>query len=97
MRHIGWDIGIAAVSPLVADALDATLVQQNYSRLIIDCNRTPGTETSMPEISERTPVPGNIGLNEGQKSARVPTSSSRTATGSKPRSTGGGKPAGWPC
>jgi predicted N-formylglutamate amidohydrolase len=38
-RHIAWDIGIAAVSRLVADALDATLVQQNYSRLIIDCNR----------------------------------------------------------
>ena len=27
-RHIAWDIGIAAVSRLVADALDATLVQQ---------------------------------------------------------------------
>jgi len=31
--HIAWDIGIAAVSGLVADALDATLVRQNYSRL----------------------------------------------------------------
>jgi predicted N-formylglutamate amidohydrolase len=70
-RHIGWDIGIPAVSRLVADALDATLVQQNYSRLVIDCNRTPGTETSMPEISERTPVPENIGLSESEKSARV--------------------------
>ena len=70
-RHIAWDIGIAAVCRLVADALDATLVQQNYSRLVIDCNRTPGSETSMPEISEITPVPGNIGLSEGRKSARV--------------------------
>ena len=49
--HIAWDIGIAAVSRLVADALDATLVRQNYSRLIIDCNRSPGSETSIPEIS----------------------------------------------
>jgi predicted N-formylglutamate amidohydrolase len=70
-RHIAWDIGIAAVCGLVADALDATLVQQNYSRLIIDCNRTPGTETSMPEISESTAVPGNIGLSEADKAARV--------------------------
>lgn len=69
--HIAWDIGIAAVSRLVADALDATLVQQNYSRLIIDCNRTPGSETSIPEISELTSVPGNMGLSEGQKAARV--------------------------
>jgi predicted N-formylglutamate amidohydrolase len=51
-RHIAWDIGIAAVSRLLADALDASLVQQNYSRLVIDCNRVPGCETSIPEISE---------------------------------------------
>ena len=70
-RHIAWDIGIAAVSRFVAEALDATLVQQNYSRLVIDCNRAPGSETSIPEISELTPIPGNIGLSEGRKDARV--------------------------
>lgn len=69
--HIAWDIGIAAVSRLVADALGATLVRQNYSRLIIDCNRSPGSETSIPEISELISVPGNIGLREGQKAKRV--------------------------
>ncbi|MGH7879576.1 MAG: N-formylglutamate amidohydrolase, partial [Candidatus Binataceae bacterium] len=69
-RHIGWDIGIAGVCRTLADALDAVLVQQNYSRLVIDCNRTPGTETSMPEVSELTPVPGNAGLTDGQKAAR---------------------------
>ena len=69
--HIAWDIGIAAVSRLAADALDATLVQQNYSRLIIDCNRSPSSETSILEISEHISVPGNIGLSEGQKAARV--------------------------
>ena len=70
-RHIAWDIGIAAASRLVADALDATLVQQNYSRLVIDCNRAPGSEESIPDISELIRVPGNIGLNEGGKAARV--------------------------
>jgi predicted N-formylglutamate amidohydrolase len=47
------------------------LVQQNYSRLVIDCNRMPGSETSIPEISELTQVPGNIGLTEDQKAARL--------------------------
>jgi predicted N-formylglutamate amidohydrolase len=70
-RHIAWDIGIAGVSRLLADALDATLVQQNYSRLVIDCNRPPGAETSIPEVSELTPVPGNVGLSEAGKAARV--------------------------
>jgi predicted N-formylglutamate amidohydrolase len=70
-RHIAWDIGIAAVCRLVADALDATLVQQNYSRLVIDCNRTPGSETSIPDISELTPIPGNIDLSESRKAGRL--------------------------
>ena len=70
-RHIAWDIGIAAVCGLLADALDATLIQQNYSRLVIDCNRPPGSETSIPDISEFTRVPGNIGLSKSQKAARV--------------------------
>jgi predicted N-formylglutamate amidohydrolase len=70
-RHIALDVGIAAVCRFVADALDATLVQQNYSRLVIDCNRTPGSKTSIPEISDLTPVPGNMDLSEGRKAARV--------------------------
>jgi len=70
-RHIGWDIGIEPVCRMLSDALDATLVQQNYSRLVIDCNRTPGTPTSMPEISELTAVPGNVGLSAEHKASRV--------------------------
>ena len=70
-RHIALDIGIAGLGRFVADALDATLIQQNYSRLVIDCNRPLGSETSIPEISEFTPIPGNISLSEGQKAARV--------------------------
>jgi predicted N-formylglutamate amidohydrolase len=70
-RHIAWDIGIGVVCRLVADALDAMLVQQNYSRLVIDCNRTPGSETSIPETGEFSPVPGNVGLSESRKDTRV--------------------------
>src|SRR5260221_3749156 len=69
-RNIAWDIGIAAVARFVADTLDATLVQQNYSRLVIDCNRMPDTETSIAAVSELTPIPGNVGLSEGQRNAR---------------------------
>ena len=70
-RHIGWDIGIAGVSRRLADALDAVLIQQNYSRLVIDCNRPPAAPSSMPEISELTPVPGNIGLSDADRARRV--------------------------
>jgi predicted N-formylglutamate amidohydrolase len=69
-RHIALDIGIANLARILADALDATLIRQNYSRLVIDCNRPPGAVTSIPEISELTPIPGNIGLSAAERSAR---------------------------
>jgi predicted N-formylglutamate amidohydrolase len=70
-RHIAWDVGIAGLSRLLADALDATLIQQNYSRLVIDCNRPLGTDMSIPALSELTPVPGNVGLHDADKATRV--------------------------
>jgi len=70
-RHIGWDIGIAGVASLLADALDATLITQNYSRLVIDCNRPPGTPTSIPQISELTAIPRNADLSDTERQARA--------------------------
>jgi len=70
-RHIGWDIGAGAVSCLIGDALDAVVIRQNYSRLVIDCNRMPGSETSIVALSEHTSVPGNIGLGKSQVEVRV--------------------------
>lgn len=69
-RHIALDIGIAGLARILADALDATLIQQNYSRLVIDCNRPPGAPTSIPEVSELTPIPGNAALSAAERSAR---------------------------
>jgi predicted N-formylglutamate amidohydrolase len=65
-RHIAFDIGVGAVCGLMGDKLGAMVIRQNYSRLAIDCNRMPGSETSIVEVSERTAVPGNIGLGETQ-------------------------------
>ena len=70
-QHIAWDIGIAGVGRFLADALDATLIQQNYSRLVIDCNRPLDAATSIPEISESTPIPGNVGLSAESRVVRA--------------------------
>jgi predicted N-formylglutamate amidohydrolase len=70
-RHIAWDIGIAGLGRLLADALGATLIQQNYSRLVIDCNRPLDAATSISDISEHTPIPGNVGLSEAARAARA--------------------------
>jgi predicted N-formylglutamate amidohydrolase len=69
-RHIAYDIGARAVAERVADALDATLIRQVYSRLVIDCNRDPSVPSSIPEISESTEITGNIGLTDDERLAR---------------------------
>jgi predicted N-formylglutamate amidohydrolase len=69
-RHIAWDIGALAVARQVATALDAPLVAQNYSRLVIDCNRDPQVASSIPTKSESTEIPGNIGLSADEIAAR---------------------------
>lgn len=69
-RHIGWDIGALAVSEQLSDRLDATLISQTYSRLVIDCNRPPAVESAFPVISEATRIPGNEGLSEADKRLR---------------------------
>ena len=69
-RHIAWDIGIAAVTERLSRALDATAVLQTYSRLVIDCNRRPDWESSIPTISEHTEIPGNRGISQAEREAR---------------------------
>ena len=69
-RHIAWDIGALGVARQAAAALDAALVAQNYSRLVIDCNRDPDVESSIPVLSESIEIPGNIGLSTAEIAAR---------------------------
>ena len=69
-RHIAWDIGALDVALKVASALDAPLVAQNYSRLVIDCNRDLGQPSSIPTIGESIDIPGNLGLSPQEVAAR---------------------------
>ena len=62
VRHIAWDIGIAGVAEALSQHLDAHLIVQRYSRLVIDCNRPPDAASSIPRISEATTIPGNEGI-----------------------------------
>jgi len=60
--HIGWDIGAERLAREIASRLEAPLILQRYSRLVIDCNRPPGSAGSIPEISDHVPIPGNRNL-----------------------------------
>ncbi len=69
-RHIAWDIGALGVARRLAEIVDAPLVAQNYSRLVIDCNRDPKVASSIPRISELREIPGNLGLSITDIAAR---------------------------
>jgi predicted N-formylglutamate amidohydrolase len=69
-RHIAWDIGALAVARQVAAVLDASLLAQNYSRLVIDCNRDPKMASSIPRLSESVAIPGNVDSSAAEIAAR---------------------------
>lgn len=70
-RHIAWDIGAAGVAHVLSEQLDACLIQQTYSRLVIDCNRPTDSSTSIVTVSEKTPIPGNLNLSPADAARRV--------------------------
>jgi predicted N-formylglutamate amidohydrolase len=60
--HIAWDIGVAGLGEKLARELDACFIRQAYSRLVIDCNRRPGTAEQVPQVSDGVAIPGNADL-----------------------------------
>lgn len=69
-RHIAWDIGAEGLARVLAERLDAWLICQTYSRLVIDCNRPFESAGSIASRSEHTDVPGNRALDPAAIAAR---------------------------
>jgi predicted N-formylglutamate amidohydrolase len=70
-RHIAWDPGALDVASLIAGRTRSPLVAQRYSRLAVDCNRDPTLADAIPERSEYTDIPGNMGLSAEAKTSRI--------------------------
>lgn len=70
-RHIAWDIGARGTAAELARLLDAPMIAQTYSRLVIDCNRPLTSPTSIAVTSERTDIPGNRDLSATERAARA--------------------------
>jgi predicted N-formylglutamate amidohydrolase len=70
-RHIAYDIGAAALAQDLGDRLGACLIQQAYSRLVIDCNREPSRQDAIPEVSDGCAIPANRSLAAADRSGRV--------------------------
>lgn len=69
--HRGWDIGAEALARALAMRLNAPLILQRYSRLVIDSNRPPGSLESILNASDGVCIAANDTLSKAEKDARV--------------------------
>ena len=70
-RHIAWDPGAADVADGLAARLGGDLLKQRFSRLAVDCNRSPELPDAIATLSEDTVIPGNLGLTTEARTNRV--------------------------
>jgi predicted N-formylglutamate amidohydrolase len=70
-RHIGWDIGAAAVTRLLAARFRAPAILTTYSRLLIDPNRGADDPTLVMRISDGALVPGNARIDAAEIARRT--------------------------
>lgn len=69
--HIASDMGAKKVAQCLAKHLSSKLIFQQYSRLVIDCNRAHTAESLIPEASHGIEIPGNQGLDLTERMARI--------------------------
>ncbi|MDP6687888.1 MAG: N-formylglutamate amidohydrolase [Alphaproteobacteria bacterium] len=70
-RHIAWDIGAGEVAGRLAEILDASAVLCGTSRLVVDCNRPFGVDSSIPKTSDGVTVPGNANIDLAERQRRM--------------------------
>ncbi|MDH4166171.1 MAG: N-formylglutamate amidohydrolase [Gammaproteobacteria bacterium] len=70
-QHIAWDIGAGELARGLAHALDAPAVLAGYSRLVVDCNRSPDDDEAFRKESDGWAIPGNQSLTDDDRRVRL--------------------------
>jgi predicted N-formylglutamate amidohydrolase len=70
-QHVAWDIGAGELARGLAHALDAPAVLAGYSRLVVDCNRSPDDPEVFRRVSDGWVIPGNQSLTDADRRARL--------------------------
>ena len=70
-QHIAWDIGAGELARGLAHALGAPAVLAGYSRLVVDCNRSPDDAEAFRTESDGWTIPGNQRLTADQRRVRL--------------------------
>ncbi|MCR4268007.1 N-formylglutamate amidohydrolase [Nitratireductor sp. ZSWI3] len=70
-RHIAYDIGVEAVTRMLARLTGAPAVLCGFSRLLIDPNRSEDDPTLIRQLYDGTIVPGNYPMSPEERQARL--------------------------
>ena len=70
-QHVAWDIGAAELTRGLAYTLDGPAVLAGYSRLVVDCNRSPDDAEAFRTTSDGHEIPGNRALTEFERRQRL--------------------------
>jgi predicted N-formylglutamate amidohydrolase len=70
-QHVAWDIGAGEVASRLGARLDAMVLRQAYSRLVVDCNRPLAEPSLIAEVSDGMAIPGNRALSQAERAARI--------------------------
>ncbi len=65
-RHIAFDLGAKNTAVELSKFLKAPLIASNFSRLVIDPNRSKNDPTSIMQIYDGTIIPGNCNLSQNE-------------------------------
>jgi predicted N-formylglutamate amidohydrolase len=58
-RHIAWDVGAAGLARALARRLDSPAILSDFSRLVIDPNRSEADPTLVMQLYDGTIIPAN--------------------------------------
>ena len=72
-RHIAYDLGAKNTAIELSKFLRAPLIASNFSRLVIDPNRSKNDPTSIMQIYDGTIIPGNCNLSQNEIKLRWET------------------------
>ena len=70
-RHIAYDIGALGVSVALGEALDAPVIQSDFSRLVIDPNRGEDDPTLLMRLYDGSIIPANRHADETERQRRL--------------------------
>lgn len=70
-RHIALDPGVSALGQTLSASLDAPFIEQRYSRLVIDCNRSLDDPASIAVSSDGVDIPANRTISPVDRADRI--------------------------